>query len=207
MPTYRYVFFDLRGKGEIVRLCFHAAGVKFEDVRLDHDSWPENVRGREASPFGQLPYLEIDGKKFAQSIAIAQYIAREYGLYGDNSLENLSIDGVVGLTIDYFTRWARATYGPEDAKRRAELQAKVYSEDLPKFLQQLEELLIENKTGYFVGNKLTLADLKVYTTLENSFQEFPDMYTKYPQVLAHRKKVGSQPGIAAYLSSRKPTPV
>ncbi|KAK6176892.1 hypothetical protein SNE40_015105 [Patella caerulea] len=86
-----------------------------------------------------------------------------------------------------------------------ELQDKLYREDLPKFLRQLEELLIENKTGYFVGNKLTLADLAVYSTLENPFRDFPNMYTKFPQVVNNRKKVGSQPQLAAYLSSRKLT--
>ncbi|XP_050413750.1 S-crystallin SL11 [Patella vulgata] len=202
MPTYRYIYFDLRGRGEIVRLCFHAAGVKFEDVRIEHSAWPGKCR--DASPFGQLPYLEIDGKKFPQSLAISQYIAREHGLYGNNSLENLSIDGVVGLTIDYFNLWAKANF-EKDANRKTELQTKLNSEDLPTFLQQLEKLLTENKTGYFVGKKLTLADLAVYSTLENSFRDFPDVYTKYPQVVGNRKKVGSQPQLTAYLSSRKPT--
>ncbi|KAK6176894.1 hypothetical protein SNE40_015107 [Patella caerulea] len=202
MPNYKYVYFNVRGRGEIVRLCFHAAGVKFEEVRIEMSAWPGTIRG--TSPFGQLPYLEIDGKKFAQSIAISQYIAREYGLYGNNSLENLSIDAVVGLTTDYFNLWAKANF-EKDERRKAELQTKLSGEDLPKFLQQLEKLLNGNKTEYFVGNKLTLADLAVYSTLENPFRDFPDMCSKYPQVVNNRKKVGSQPRLAAYLSSRKPT--
>lgn len=32
-----------------------------------------------ASPFGQLPFLEVDGKKLAQSAAIARFLAREFG--------------------------------------------------------------------------------------------------------------------------------
>ena len=32
-------------------------------------------------PKGQLPVLEVDGKKLCESFAIARYIAREYSKY------------------------------------------------------------------------------------------------------------------------------
>jgi len=32
-----------------------------------------------ATPCGALPYLEIDGEPMVESMAIARYLAREYG--------------------------------------------------------------------------------------------------------------------------------
>jgi glutathione S-transferase len=52
-------------------------------------------------PFHQLPVLEIDGKKFAQSKAILRFLAKKVELVGANELEDLEIDGIAD-TIDDF---------------------------------------------------------------------------------------------------------
>ena len=38
MHTYKLTYFDLRGLGEMIRLTFAQAGVKFEDHRVQMDS-------------------------------------------------------------------------------------------------------------------------------------------------------------------------
>ncbi|XP_050413747.1 probable glutathione S-transferase 5 [Patella vulgata] len=205
MPSYKLVYFDLRGRGEIVRLCFHAAGVTFDEERIDYPSeWTAEKKA--AAPFGELPYLEIDGKKFAQSGAIASYISREYGLYGDSALENLFIDGVVALTVDYFDTWVRS-YFEEDANKKVELETKLKNEVLPKFLGHLEKVLTDSGSGFCSGQRLTLADLAVHHTLEVSYRDFPDIYANYPKVVENRKKVESLPRLKSYLSSRKVTEI
>ncbi|KAK6176891.1 hypothetical protein SNE40_015104 [Patella caerulea] len=204
MPSYTYHYFDLRGKGETCRLCFVAAGVPFEDHRIDRAAWPGEYKAE--SPFGQLPYLEIDGKKFAQSGAIASYISREHGLYGTSSLEALSIDGVVGLAADYFTLW-RAAHFEKDSDKRIDLQLKLNNVDLPNLLGILEKILAGNDSGYYFGNQLTLADLSVYDILENSYRDFSNIYSSYPKVVENRKKVAALPRIAEYLSKRKETEI
>jgi len=39
MPTYKLTYFNARGRAEIIRLIFAAAGEKYEDIRLDNDQW------------------------------------------------------------------------------------------------------------------------------------------------------------------------
>lgn len=39
MPTYKLTYFDLRARAEIIRLVFAAAGVDYEDVRLEAEQW------------------------------------------------------------------------------------------------------------------------------------------------------------------------
>ena len=58
-----------------------------------------------AIPFGQVPALEVDGKVIiTQSMAIARYIAREYGLSGKNNVEN----GLVDMYIDCITDFVQS---------------------------------------------------------------------------------------------------
>ena len=41
MPSYKFTYFDVRGRGELCRYTFLAAGRDFEDKRIVRDQWPE----------------------------------------------------------------------------------------------------------------------------------------------------------------------
>ena len=51
-------------------------------------------------PMGQMPVLEIDGKKYPQSMAILRYIAKKFNLYGKDDLEALQIDAAADSISD-----------------------------------------------------------------------------------------------------------
>jgi prostaglandin-H2 D-isomerase / glutathione transferase len=85
MPHYKLNYFNGRGRAEITRLIFTAAGAEFTDNRIA--DWPAT---KGDAPLGQLPYLEIDGVKLPQSISIARYIAREFNLAGSNNLHQVN---------------------------------------------------------------------------------------------------------------------
>ena len=36
MPEYKFYYFNIRGKGELVRLALAAAGVDFQDIRYKY---------------------------------------------------------------------------------------------------------------------------------------------------------------------------
>ena len=47
MPTYKLLYFNLRGIGELVRLIFKQAGVDFEDFRFSRDEdWHKYIDGK-----------------------------------------------------------------------------------------------------------------------------------------------------------------
>ncbi len=39
MPQYKYIYFNIKGRGNLVRLVFAAAGIPYEDVRVDFFEW------------------------------------------------------------------------------------------------------------------------------------------------------------------------
>ena len=55
---------------------------------------------REATPFGQVPVLEVDGKPLAQSNTIARYLARQHGLAGKDAWQEGEADMYVDCIGD-----------------------------------------------------------------------------------------------------------
>ena len=45
MGEIKVVYFDLRARGEPIRLVLEAAGRKYEDVRISFDEWPSLKAG------------------------------------------------------------------------------------------------------------------------------------------------------------------
>ena len=46
MPAYKLTYFDLKGRGELCRLLFAAAGVEYEDKRIEQPNWPALKDGK-----------------------------------------------------------------------------------------------------------------------------------------------------------------
>ena len=42
MPTYVFEYFNLRARGELIRLIFAEAGEKYEDKRFSFEEWPKH---------------------------------------------------------------------------------------------------------------------------------------------------------------------
>ncbi|KAH9508180.1 Glutathione S-transferase 1 [Bulinus truncatus] len=197
----KLTYFNGRGRAEVSRLVLAVAGQKYEDVRLAGDQW---AALKPKTPFGQLPVLEVDGKSFGQSLAIATYLAREFNLYGKTNLDGLKIDQVVQLCTDFQNAGSKAYYEKDEAKK-AELLKNLKEVEAPKYLGFFEKLLKENGSGYFVGSSLTLADLLVYDLVFNYQQRSAVNTEGYPLLQAFYKKVDNHDKIKAYVSKRPNT--
>lgn len=54
-----------------------------------------------AMPMGQMPCLEVDGRRVHQSLAMCRYVAKQIGAAGHDAFEDLQIDAIVD-TINEF---------------------------------------------------------------------------------------------------------
>ncbi|XP_062612165.1 glutathione S-transferase 1-like [Saccostrea cucullata] len=199
MPTYKLMYFESKGRAEVIRLALTVAGQEFEDKRVTREEWLEV---KHTIPQKQLPCLEVDGQFISQSGAILRYIGRAFGLYGENNEENTRIDVILGATED-FLKHVIAVYYEKDETRKAELKKDLEENKLPEFFDLLEEILKEHNggDGFLVGNKLSIADLMIFDTTDQvagyvTTPPFP------PKLGALIEKVKNNPRIKEYISKQ-----
>ncbi|KAK2711959.1 hypothetical protein QYM36_010852 [Artemia franciscana] len=95
--NYKLIYFNLRGKAEHIRLIFVHGNIQYEDVRVEFSEWPAL---KPKAPFGQLPYLEADGKQLAQSNAIARFVSKQCNLMPSSDWEQAQADELAELFDD-----------------------------------------------------------------------------------------------------------
>ncbi|GFR86146.1 glutathione S-transferase [Elysia marginata] len=150
MSVPKLTYFAIRGRGELARLVMAAARKHMDEVTVDFAEWPEM---QPATTFGVLPTLEINGKEYFQGNAIATYLARENGLYGNSNLESLMIDQVVQLKEDILTVEISTVYGSDAEKMSA--AKKLISDIYPRTMKIFNNFIQENpaNSGFVVGDK------------------------------------------------------
>merc|ERR1711942_163981 len=90
MPNYTLHYFNGRGRAEILRMLFNAAGQKFNDRRIDFNEWD---KCRNDMPCMRVPVLEMDGgMRMPETMAIARYLAREHNFYPRSNMDMMRCD-------------------------------------------------------------------------------------------------------------------
>ncbi|XP_046358264.2 glutathione S-transferase 1-like [Haliotis rufescens] len=195
---YKLTYFDFKARGELTRLMFALGGQKFEDYRFPREDWPKE---KSKTPFGWIPVLTFNGKSYCDSMGIAKFVAREFGNGGETSLQMLEIDQVTGIVVDTLAALSKLLFAEESKK--AEVHKQSYEETFPKYLQALEKILTENGTGFFVGKKITVADVAVFDSISERIED--SLLSKYPKIKANLKTVAANDRIKAYIATRKQT--
>ncbi|BFZ15731.1 hypothetical protein BsWGS_18770 [Bradybaena similaris] len=197
------VYFDGKGRAEAGRLVLVAAGKQFKDTRFSEKDWPKY---KPQAPFGQAPFLIVDGVTYGQSLAIKNFLAREFGFYGQSNTESLLIDQLMNLLED-FTNVCVPIVEIEDEEKQKKEIARVKADVSPRYLGYLERLLKENGTGYFAGNRLTLADIAAFDLVTGMLENYVDVdKDKYPLLHKNVAIVNSHDKIGPYIKSRPITP-
>ncbi|XP_060066186.1 glutathione S-transferase-like [Ylistrum balloti] len=201
--NYTLHYFDGRGRAELIRLLFAMKDVKFQDDRIKFDEWPKL---KPKTPTGQLPYMMIKDKPYGQSIALARYFAKEFGLYGKDNLSQLAIDEIIDNIVDFRNAAVKVRF-EADAAEKAKLQKKLEDETGPAFLTKMSTILTENKTGFLVGSACTVADLALFDIMSGMAKQpnSSKAFAVAPNVKTHMEKIQAIPNIKAWVAKRPDT--
>ena len=158
-------------RAEVTRLSLYIGNIPFEDYRIQGDEYDKfkqtgELPNKKIAPFKQLPVLEVDGKIFAQTGAIARFCGKLSGLYPKNDDYNAAlIDQIIegAQDINYLVTLSGRD---KDTERKRIARNILATKHLPKWFQFLENLLkLNTKSIYFVDSDLTIADLAIWRLL------------------------------------------
>ncbi len=204
MSNYKLTYFDFDGgRGEPIRIAFHAAGIDFEDNRI---SFAEFGEMRQSTRFNSIPVLEIDGVEVAQSNGLSRYVGKMAGLYPDDALQALYCDEVLGALED-LSHYIVQTFGLQDEELKL-AREKLVEGWLSVYLRGLDKLLERGGGEYFAGNKLTVADLRTFVQIRSLCSGNLDHVPKdivqrlAPGLVEHQKRIESDPRVVAYYATR-----
>ncbi|XP_072745803.1 uncharacterized protein [Anoplolepis gracilipes] len=200
MPSYKLTYFPAKAMAEPIRFLFSYGGTEFIDDRFNLEDW---LKIKPTTPFGQVPVLEVDGKKIAQSTAISRYLAKQYGLAGKDDWESLEIDSIVDTIHDL--RIKIAAYHYESNEMAKEEKFKHAKETVPYYLERLNAQVQKNG-GYFVGGALTWADLTFVALLDYlNYMSQENIIEKYENLKQLKQKVEKIPAIKSWIEKRPPS--
>lgn len=204
MPKLKLIYFDIDGgRGEPVRLALRHAGIDFEDFRFPFSQWPSL---REPMPFHAVPVLEVDGMPLSQSNAILRYVGTLAALYPEDPWQAARCDEVLDAVEDAMHEMVPTFRLQGDEQKAA--REKLVAGPLPFYLTRVEALLARDGDDYFVENRLTIADLKVFAWTKHLKAGVLDhipadiVSSNAPALDKHCEKVRSEPAIASYYQSR-----
>ena len=199
-----YHYFDVYGRGEIIRLLLTVANVPYEDHRFGFEEW---MKLKPSAEFGTCPILDIDGHNLVQTKAIVRYIAMTHGLYPTDPFDVYLVESFVDQVADIKEYLIEFSAHNEMDKLAA------HYEKQTGFLQVIERRLLKNTTnsGWVVGSKMTVADVFLFNALWDWFlspQRQADHAAKVPQRLKDFAEFFLQqsPAAKAYVDARPPRP-
>jgi glutathione S-transferase len=195
-------YFNVRVLAEPIRMIFHYAGVKFEDIRVERESWPEL---KPKLGWGKMPVVQVGDQEMTQSAAIARYFARQHGLVPSDDLLAYRCDEYVDAANDFRQEWRKYRFEPDEGKK-AEYEKSFREVACPLYLSKFNAIVEANGGKDLVGGKETWADFFLVVFLE-LFEDTvdKDLLKDYPALQNLKRTIHSIPQIKDWIAKRPET--
>jgi len=197
-PHYKLTYFEARGAAEVTRFIFAYANVPYEDIRLPREQW-QTLKPK--TMYRQMPFLEIDGKIYGQSVAFARLVAKKYHLAGKTDEEQAHIDAVIDYSKDMQAAIRKFAMEKDEAVQ-AKLREEYFSQTAP---EQLDVLQNQLKGDFFAASGVTYGDFAIATFLYGLLKRNSAALDKHPKLKAHLERVNNLPGIKEWIARRPVT--
>mmetsp|Transcript_11107 Transcript_11107/g.10637 ORF Transcript_11107/g.10637 Transcript_11107/m.10637 type:complete len:227 (-) Transcript_11107:124-804(-) len=212
MSIAKLYYYKATGRAHAIRLALAAADIEFEDVcAASFPPTSEEVqlwRTIGGNTTTNVPMLQMsDGKVYTQSGAVLRAVGRMGNLMPSNGKETQDDD-------DLYYLMDKLMADAEDLRVAAyksfvnwgatkECADEFINDVFPKHAGNMDRQL--KGTDFFIGNKMTIADICVYDALVNfGTNRIPgDSLKDFPKLKELIKRVESNPGIKTYLSSEQ----
>lgn len=201
-------YFDIYGRGEVIRVLFIHHKVDFENHLISSEEWPA-LKASGFAEFGQLPMVEIDGLKLVQTKAILHYLGDKYGYFPGDPALRYKMESTLYLLDDFINGMIHLFSGKD-----MEALDKYYADNANRFLGFFNARLSQNHNGdgWFVGDSLTLTDLVVFEWFWDFFlragrEQYAHYLEAFPKLKAHFDRVlAASPELTAHYASRPVRP-
>ena len=164
----------------------------------------DKADGKLVHSLNKLPYLEVDGTVIPQSKTIERFLAKRFHLMGENDLECAQIDSICECVRDFKDLYQKVRALPEDEKEKGMVEW--FTVTLVEKLTLLENLL--GKNGFAFGNRLSLADVVLYSFITQFFDNKEASYNATlatPRLKAIVDMVGGNEKVVDWLEKRPKT--
>ena len=217
----KLVYFNGKGMAETTRILLAAAGADYEDFRypLKINDWAtydftreefdkDKADGKLWRSMGKVPFLEVKNSGLvgciSQSKAIERYVANKFGFMGHGPEEAALIDSYCEYLRDF-----KAAYHVEKRKpNKKEAIDNWFNVMLVEKLKKFEKIISNDgmfEDGFSVGDKLSLADISIYSFLVEFFDNKEGATLAYkdcPKLKTIVKNVTNNEKISHWLNNR-----
>lgn len=160
MTVPKLVYFDIKGRGMIIRLAFALGGVEFIDERVQFSEWAEL---KPKTIGGSLPYLQLDDNKIiTETVACLDYAGYKGDLmYSiDDPYKQSRVREVVCLLLGMIDHIYPSQI-EKDPTRKSKMRAELREDIIPKILTRVNYIVQVDGEAYCIGNKMTIADIVI----------------------------------------------
>jgi glutathione S-transferase len=183
------------------------AGLAFTAIQINEHTKVMEGGGdyRTVNPLGYVPALVLDdGTLLTEGPAIVQYIADQVPLKElappNGTIERTKLQAWLNF---FSSEMHKGAFGPLFYKGISEESKVVFRRRLTTRFEHLDRYLTEHE--YLVGNDFTIADAHFFT-VSNWAPRVDFDLSPYPNVLAHRRRIGARPSVQAAMKAEGPIP-
>ena len=105
---------------------------------------------------------------------------------------------IIDQVLDIWNSLLKVYVTPESEEKKTNL-SKAMNEQVPHMLKLVQNILEANKTGYFVGDSVTVADVYVVNFYDWLREHKESVLSKLPALKRHEEKIRALPKIAEHL--------